>query len=61
MLAVGRETGADRGDRVAYNEDIGDRRVMDIAIVVVDLPAPYQQFSSDRHCSPIFQRVFRSS
>jgi hypothetical protein len=43
MLAVGREMGADRGDAAVCNEDIGDRRMMDIAVMVVDLPASNQQ------------------
>jgi pilus assembly protein Flp/PilA len=43
MLAGGCEIGADRGDPAVCNEDIGDRRMMDIAVMVVDLPASNQQ------------------
>jgi hypothetical protein len=43
MLAVGREIGTDRSDPVGVNKNIGDRRMMDIAVMVVDPAAPDQQ------------------
>jgi len=49
MLAAGRDVGADRRDPAVLDADIGDRRVMHIAVVVVDLPPAYQQLRRGYH------------
>ena len=40
--AVGRKIGADRNDLVVFDQDIGDRRLMDVALMVIDLAAADQ-------------------
>jgi hypothetical protein len=48
MRAVGGKIGADRKDLVVFDQDVGERRLMDVALVVVDLAAPDQR-SLRRH------------
>ena len=43
-IVFGCEARADGCDPVVFDEDVGDRRMMDVAIMVIDLPAPDQQF-----------------
>jgi hypothetical protein len=48
-IVFGCEARADGCDPVVFDEDVGDRRMMDVAIMVIDLPAPDQQFIGARH------------
>ena len=57
--AVGREVGADRGDGVALDKNVGDGRLMHIAVVIVDLPAA-DQSSFRRHSHPPCQATMLS-
>ena len=41
--ALAGEIGTDRGDRVAFDQDIGERRLMDVAFMVIDLAAADQR------------------
>jgi len=43
VLAVRSEIGADRGNPVAFDQNIGDAGAVDIPVVIVDLSAPDQQ------------------
>ena len=44
VLAVGCQIAADRDDFAVFDQDVGDRRLMDVAVMVVDLAAADQQF-----------------
>ena len=43
VLAVRGDIGADRGNPVAFDQNIGDAGAVDIPVVIVDLSAPDQQ------------------
>ena len=43
VAAVNREIAADRDDVAVLDQNIGDRGLMDVAIVIVDLSAADQQ------------------
>ena len=45
LCVVGREIGADRDDVAVLDQDVGDLRLVDVAVVVVDLAAADQQFA----------------
>src|SRR5262245_20245718 len=51
---VGRNIDADRKYLVVFDQDVGDRRLMDVARVVVDL-APSDQRSFRRHLSSVLR------
>ena len=42
VLALGREVHPDRNDIAAFDQDVGNGRVMDVAVVVVDMSTPHQ-------------------
>ncbi len=49
MRPVGSQVRADRDDIAAVDQDVGDRRPVDVAVVVVDLSASHQQLLRVRH------------
>ena len=49
VLAVAREVRSDRDDIAALDQDVGNRRVVDVALMVVDLSTPNQQLCRACH------------
>src|SRR5437870_4096448 len=61
MRSFDSEACADSGDFAVLNEDVGEGRAMDIAVVIVDVSAFYQQLACVRHRIEFYVPAFMLS